>query len=52
MLNITQIAVEEFNKDNKTKVELIIEDGKCSGKDATSATNKLINIDKVDLIFG
>lgn len=34
------------------RVELIIEDGKCSGKDAVSAVNKLINVDNVQAILG
>jgi ABC-type branched-subunit amino acid transport system substrate-binding protein len=34
------------------QVQLIFEDGKSSGRDATSAAEKLIHIDKVDLLFG
>ncbi len=37
---------------NGKKLEIIYEDGKCSGKDASSAANKLINIDKVKIILG
>lgn len=33
------------------EIELIIEDWKCSGKDATSAIQKLINVDKVVAIL-
>jgi len=51
MIAIYKMAVDEFNNTNKVQIKLIIEDWKCSGKDATSATQKLINIDKVDLIF-
>ena len=41
-----------FNAENKdVQIQLIIEDGKCSGKDATSAVQKLIMIDKVDMIW-
>ena len=29
------------------QVELVVEDGKCSWKDATSAMQKLVNVDKV-----
>ncbi len=40
------------NNDDKYTFELIIEDGKCSGKDAVSAAQKLINVDKVQVIVG
>jgi ABC-type branched-subunit amino acid transport system substrate-binding protein len=33
-------------------IELIYEDGKCNGKDSTSAAQKLISVDKVDMILG
>ncbi len=33
-------------------IEIIYEDGKCSGKDAATAAQKLVNIDQVKLIFG
>ena len=33
-------------------MELIFEDGRCTGKDAVTAVNKLINVDKVDVIVG
>ena len=38
------------NNDDKYVFELVVEDGKCSGKDAVSAAQKLINIDKVQVI--
>jgi len=42
---------DKFNAENKKiQIQLIIEDGKCSGKDSTSAVQKLIMIDKVDMI--
>lgn len=48
--NISTYLVDKFNKENTwVHVEMIIEDGKCNTKDATSAAEKLINIDKVDL---
>lgn len=50
-----QIAVEEINKAGGIKgrqVEVIYEDGQCNGKQANSAANKLINIDKVTAILG
>lgn len=53
--NATSLAVEEINKMggvNGRLLEIIYEDGKCSGKDAVSAAQKLINIDKVQIILG
>jgi branched-chain amino acid transport system substrate-binding protein len=50
-----EIAVEKINLTggiNGKKIEVIYEDGKCSGTDALSAANKLINIDQVKIIFG
>lgn len=34
------------------QIEIIWEDGKCDGKEATKAAQKLINVDKVKIIFG
>jgi branched-chain amino acid transport system substrate-binding protein len=51
----TEIAVDEVNAEggiNGKKLELIYEDGKCTGKDASNAANKLINVDKVSVILG
>lgn len=51
----SEIAVEEINAAggiNGRPLELIFEDGKCSGKDASNAANKLMNIDKVPAIVG
>jgi len=50
-----QIAVDEVNKAGGVKgrnLEVIYEDGKCSGAPASSAANKLINVDKVPVILG
>ncbi len=47
-----QIAVDELNVGNGKKIEVIYEDGKCTGSNASSAANKLINIDKVSVILG
>ncbi|MBS3062360.1 MAG: ABC transporter substrate-binding protein [Candidatus Diapherotrites archaeon] len=50
-----EMAVEEINQAggiNDRKVEVIYEDGKCSGAAAASAGNKLINLDKVSAIIG
>ncbi len=51
----TMIAVDELNESggiNGKKIEMIYEDGKCNGKDASNAANKLINVDKVVAIIG
>lgn len=50
-----QIATEEINASggiNGRNLELIVEDSKCSGKDATNAAQKLINTDHVQVIIG
>ena len=50
-VNFYKYITEKFNAENKNvQIQLIVEDGKCSGKDATSAAQKLITIDKVDMI--
>src|SRR3989339_141701 len=50
-----KIAVIEVNQaggvDSRT-LEVIYEDGQCTGNVASNAANKLINIDKVSLILG
>ena len=50
-----EVAIEEVNAaggvDGKT-LNVIYEDGKCNGKDAANAANKLINVDKVLAIVG
>lgn len=51
---IYELAVEEINKtgvDGK-KLELVVEDGKCNGKDAASAMTKLVEVDKVQVVIG
>ncbi len=50
-----QLAVDEINAAGGVggrKLELVVEDGKCNPKDAAQAGNKLINVDKVPVIFG
>lgn len=47
-----QIAVENFNKTANRKVEVIYEDDIGEVKNGVSAINKLITIDKVQLILG
>lgn len=53
--NALQLAVEEINKNvgmNGRPIEIIYEDGKCNGKDALGAIQKLIVTDKVKIVFG
>ncbi|MFA6554665.1 MAG: ABC transporter substrate-binding protein [Candidatus Paceibacterota bacterium] len=53
--NIIQMAIDEINEKggiNGQQIQFIPEDGKCNGKDAVSAAQKLINIDKVQVILG
>ena len=49
------ISADEINAEggiNGRQIELIIEDGQCSGKPASDAANKLINADNVVAIIG
>jgi len=49
------LAVKEINGAggiNGRKIELIVEDDKCSAKNGATAINKLVNIDKVVAIVG
>jgi len=53
--NVLQLAAEEINQNggiNGQNLELIIEDGKCNGKDAASAMQKLANVDKTKFVIG
>lgn len=53
--NIVAMAVEEINAAggvNGQMLEVIYEDGKCNGKDATSAMNKLVTVDQVKAVIG
>ncbi len=53
--NATAIAVEEINTAggiDGRPLKVIYEDGKCSGKDAATAAQKLTSIDKVKIILG
>ena len=47
-----QAIVAHLQTEFPENVEVIIEDGKCSGGDAVTAFNKLTDIDGVDAIFG
>lgn len=52
-VNVYQDRVAAFNAEHKeVQVELIVEDGKCEGKDAASAAQKLLHIDKIDALLG
>jgi len=55
MQKVAQIALDEINAAggvNGKKLEFIWENGKCNGGDATTAANKLINVDQVKIILG
>ena len=50
-----ELAVSEINNAggiNGRQVSLVVEDGKCDGKEAVTAVTKLVNIDKVTAIIG
>lgn len=55
MNNAEQLAADEINGSggvNGKKLALIVEDGKCNGKDAADAMQKLVNVDKVQVVVG
>lgn len=52
---INEMAVEKINVDggiNGRSLEVVYEDGKCNGKDATNAMQKLVAVDKVQIVIG
>lgn len=54
-LNGALLAINEINEAggiNGRLIELIAEDGRCTGTDAASAAQKLVNVDKVVAIIG
>ncbi|MBI2475846.1 MAG: ABC transporter substrate-binding protein [Candidatus Taylorbacteria bacterium] len=54
-LNVYQLAVDEINKSGGVggrDLVLVVEDGKCNGKDGANAAQKLVNVDKVQIIIG
>lgn len=54
MKGTVQIAVTEINDTGGIKgrsLNVVYEDGKCTGKDATTAAQKLINIDGVKIVL-
>jgi len=53
--NAATLAVDEINNGGGIKgrkIEVIYEDGKCTGTDAANAAQKLVNVDKVKVILG
>ena len=51
-VNTYRYLTDKFNAEHKdVQINLIIEDGKCDGKDAASAAQKLITIDRVQAIL-
>jgi branched-chain amino acid transport system substrate-binding protein len=53
--NSAVLAVKEINEKggiNGKLIEVIFEDGKCNGKDAITAAQKLVNVDNVKIILG
>ncbi|MBI4599397.1 ABC transporter substrate-binding protein [Candidatus Uhrbacteria bacterium] len=55
MRNTARLAVEEINAVggvNGRPLELVMEDGKCNGKDAANAMQKLVNVDQVKIVLG
>jgi branched-chain amino acid transport system substrate-binding protein len=54
LTNVYRLAVKEINDAggvNGRPIELIVEDGKCTGATAASAAQKLINVDKVQILI-
>ncbi|TSC78018.1 MAG: branched-chain amino acid transport system substrate-binding protein [Parcubacteria group bacterium Gr01-1014_24] len=53
--NVIALAADEINQAggvNSKPLQMIFEDGKCSGPSAASAAQKLVNADKVQVIIG
>ena len=53
--NAITLALKEINEAggiNGKTLAVVYEDGKCAGKDATTAAQKLISVDKVKVILG
>lgn len=49
---VVSMAVEDINKKNKIQLEVLYEDGRCSGRDAVNAFKKLSQINKVKVVIG
>lgn len=55
MLRVLNLAADKINAEggvNGYPIEFIVEDGKCDGTAAASAAQKLVNVDKVEVIIG
>lgn len=52
LTKVMKLAVDEINAKSDVKLELVVEDGKCNGKDAVSAMQKLVEVDKVQVVIG
>ena len=55
MKNVFSLAIKEINNDGGIdghELQVIYEDGKCNGKDAATAMQKLANIDQVEVVVG
>lgn len=55
VVNTYKYTLEKMKQEWKMKdydLEFIYEDGKCNWKDATSAAQKLVTVDKVDMVLG
>lgn len=50
--NGIRLAVDDFNKTSKTKVELVVEDDKGETNSTVNAFDKLMNVDKVKIVIG
>ncbi|MBI4154848.1 ABC transporter substrate-binding protein [Candidatus Woesearchaeota archaeon] len=53
--NMVEIAIDEINNNGGIggkKLEVFYEDGKCNGKDAVTAVQKLIDVNNVKFILG
>lgn len=44
------IALEEYNSKHDIKIDLVVEDDKCSSSDAVPVANKFVNIDGIDKV--
>ena len=53
--NVANLAVGEINGQggiNGKQIQMIYEDGKCTGQDGANAAQKLVNVDGVQIILG
>ncbi len=53
--NVSLLAVEEINAAggvNGAMLELVLEDGECDGTSGANAMQKLVNVDKVEVVLG